>query len=827
MMKKSLRAGLKCLVGLLATASVARAEYFGFNVGSGATAIVEEVRYPFWAESTYNAIWSTHLSGNGSAAYFYGGIPEADPNNPEKRPAHYIWTFWPVDKPVNAGDTVQCIWTHPVMYAPLTIGEGASGKASGDWPEFKLKTWYKFVTRVWYPMNGEANATYAGQWFYNPDTKVWQHLATMRAPFSNGTMKGIGGFIEDFSHGNRNPRRTEFRGCYYLQDGKWQAANEFTGSTRQKTEKGDIGLIEDGTAAFFETCSGENYAGTLGPGEAKKTLTLKQPPQPEFSAIELKQVSVKTLGKQALVTWEVPPTSSPQLGYKIELLNGEKVVKTTQENDPEARQAVVELSDGSANRVRLTLIDIFDRASEPTTSDATPIEAKPAQVVDKTADGLSYTLVHSASNNYWGEKSNIDKMPDFSAEKPVLSGIVNGLDLTVRRRRVGYGIQYNGFLKAPETGVYQFWMSSSDGSRLTIDGDAVINADGIHSYAPREGHIALAKGLHPITVEYFHDTMRGEGGEYGDRLQLEWSGPNSLRGVVPVSAFARKPETNEPTITLLSPADNFKGTNAAIRFNSKTTLNGAKATRIAYYVDDILWSDSDLGDKAAATPHLLGVGPATVRARLFYGDNRSADSAPVTIHLTQAPIAPWTFSAIGAHLRKAGASGDATKINMVGDGLNFAWQSIDGDSAIVSHIASAIKNGDGNQDDGTRAGGDWSAGVIFRENLDAQGGTPLGDKFCSLFTRIGDSTHLQCSKDHNGGGPMAGKNLGKSNWLKLQRKGDTFTAFTSEDGKTWKEVGTREVKMKAKLHVGVFTFVPRTYNPTVPRWSFDQVKVIK
>jgi hypothetical protein len=39
-----------CLAGLSA-----QAEYHGFNTASGADGIVQEVRWPVWAESTYNA----------------------------------------------------------------------------------------------------------------------------------------------------------------------------------------------------------------------------------------------------------------------------------------------------------------------------------------------------------------------------------------------------------------------------------------------------------------------------------------------------------------------------------------------------------------------------------------------------------------------------------------------------------------------------------------------------------------------------------------------------------------------------------------------------
>jgi hypothetical protein len=40
-------------------------------------------------------------------------------------------------------------------------------------------------------------------------------------------------------------------------------------------------------------------------------------------------------------------------------------------------------------------------------------------------------------------------------------------------------------------------------------------------------------------------------------------------------------------------------------------------------------------------------------------------------------------------------------------------------------------------------------------------------------------------------------------WLRLTRAGNTFTAFASEDGSSWRTLGTRTVTMGADILVGV------------------------
>lgn len=78
-----------------------------------------------------------------------------------------------------------------------------------------------------------------------------------------------------------------------------------------------------------------------------------------------------------------------------------------------------------------------------------------------------------------------------------------------------FAARFMGYLKIPETSNYLFRLSSDDGSRLLIDGQEIVNNDGLHGPDPRDGEIALAAGNHTLLVEYFE-----RGG--GNVLTLEW-----------------------------------------------------------------------------------------------------------------------------------------------------------------------------------------------------------------------------------------------------------------------------------------------------------------
>ena len=65
---------------------------------------------------------------------------------------------------------------------------------------------------------------------------------------------------------------------------------------------------------------------------------------------------------------------------------------------------------------------------------------------------------------------------------------------------------FEGLVVVPEDGVYGFFLTSDDGSRLFIDDELVADNDGIHGMVEKSAWLALGKGAHKIGVEYFQRT---------------------------------------------------------------------------------------------------------------------------------------------------------------------------------------------------------------------------------------------------------------------------------------------------------------------------------
>ena len=100
------------------------------------------------------------------------------------------------------------------------------------------------------------------------------------------------------------------------------------------------------------------------------------------------------------------------------------------------------------------------------------------------------------------------KIPDFTALNPLRIKTVQSVNHTIAGKDSFFAIVFEGYILVPVSGVYGFFVSSDDGSKLVIDNKDFILNDGIHGMRVEGKHFPLEKGFHKIRIEYF----QGEGG---------------------------------------------------------------------------------------------------------------------------------------------------------------------------------------------------------------------------------------------------------------------------------------------------------------------------
>jgi len=84
----------------------------------------------------------------------------------------------------------------------------------------------------------------------------------------------------------------------------------------------------------------------------------------------------------------------------------------------------------------------------------------------------------------------------------------------------------------PRTGVYHFFLTSDDGSRMWVGEAPLIDNDGPHGAKEVSAAVALEAGWHAITVGMFQATG-------GLELQVSWSGPGFVKERVQAAALGR------------------------------------------------------------------------------------------------------------------------------------------------------------------------------------------------------------------------------------------------------------------------------------------------
>lgn len=128
----------------------------------------------------------------------------------------------------------------------------------------------------------------------------------------------------------------------------------------------------------------------------------------------------------------------------------------------------------------------------------------------------SAQLLVNVSYAYY--EGNWGTLPDLAKLKPVATGQASGFDKDVTLRPEHFALKFEGYFKVVTDGNYKFWLTSDDGSKLWVNGQLVVNNDGVHAAQTQNASTRLEKGIHKVTVGMFN-----AGGPY--ELKVEVQGP--------------------------------------------------------------------------------------------------------------------------------------------------------------------------------------------------------------------------------------------------------------------------------------------------------------
>jgi hypothetical protein len=153
-------------------------------------------------------------------------------------------------------------------------------------------------------------------------------------------------------------------------------------------------------------------------------------------------------------------------------------------------------------------------------------------------DGLTRGLVGTVHNfNHLNPLPS--GVPAMGVLIPLLTIVMPNVDIPTREFTQGipgvpglfewFGIQFKGRIQIATSGIYTFSLNSDDGANLYIDGQLVVNNDGIHPTQERSGQATLSAGLHTVQIDYL------QGPRTAIALQFKWDPTGGIH-LVPVPA---------------------------------------------------------------------------------------------------------------------------------------------------------------------------------------------------------------------------------------------------------------------------------------------------
>ena len=119
----------------------------------------------------------------------------------------------------------------------------------------------------------------------------------------------------------------------------------------------------------------------------------------------------------------------------------------------------------------------------------------------KNINGLKRGLKFKYYEHQW------TKIPDFKNFVASDSGIIDKVTLGKQKVEDHFAFTFEGIIKVPSDGMYNFYLSSDDGSKLYINNICVVDNDNCHGETEVMGKYPMKAGYHPFRVEYFENEL--------------------------------------------------------------------------------------------------------------------------------------------------------------------------------------------------------------------------------------------------------------------------------------------------------------------------------
>ncbi len=213
--------------------------------------------------------------------------------------------------------------------------------------------------------------------------------------------------------------------------------------------------------------------------------------------------------------------------YKVDLsvpISNANIHYTLDGSEPSANSPVYEqaFSVPIGTTIKAKTIMPNGRSSITITGTSKAVELMPAiNPTGNPSSGLKATIY----------KGKIKKLKEKHRLTKIKDTIMHQIRYPNNRLKHDFALSFSGYIDIPANGVYSFYLNSSDGSNLYIDGDTAVSNDFTHPRLTIMKRIALEKGFHDFKLDYFYSSI------FEKHLVLEMDGPEIKRQEIPKELF--------------------------------------------------------------------------------------------------------------------------------------------------------------------------------------------------------------------------------------------------------------------------------------------------
>ena len=192
----------------------------------------------------------------------------------------------------------------------------------------------------------------------------------------------------------------------------------------------------------------------------------------------------------------------------------------------------------SCKRMEEMISPVVPDPEPPTEMVEPPVEMMP---MDAEGIGIFDTNVmpgHGLIAEAFYPGVTLTQLPDFDTLTPFHTWMVANIDVPHTPYERGFpelgvdvledfGIRLRGQIEIETAGTYNFKIQSDDGGQLYINGELIVDNDGLNAFTIATGSVILEAGFHDIEIRYFQGPRTHIG------LQWSWQPPGGVEAIVP------------------------------------------------------------------------------------------------------------------------------------------------------------------------------------------------------------------------------------------------------------------------------------------------------